>query len=32
MWDCAASNMALEGYTDFEIYLELGPRPEPKRN
>ena len=27
-WDQAAMNMWVEGYTDFEIENELGPRPE----
>lgn len=27
-WDAAASAMELEGYTDFAIRLELGPRPQ----
>jgi len=27
-WDMAAGSMQMEGYTDFEIELELGPRPE----
>ncbi len=31
-WDYAAGSMWMEGYTDLEIYLELGPRPEPKNN
>lgn len=31
-WDMAASNMALEGYTEFDIRLTIGPRPEPKND
>jgi len=26
-WDMAANAMWVEGYTEFEIRLELGPRP-----
>jgi len=32
-YDLAASSMEVEGYTDLEIFMELGPRPkneEPK--
>ena len=26
-YDMAAATMEMEGYTDLDIYLELGPRP-----
>jgi len=31
-WDIAAGSMAFDGYTDFDIQLALGPRPEPKND
>jgi hypothetical protein len=29
-WDLAAGNMQVLGYSDLEIFNELGPRPEDK--
>lgn len=29
-WDIMASNMSMEGYTEYEIENEIGTRPEPK--
>lgn len=31
-WDFAYQSMMLDGYTDFDIRLSLGPRPEPKHD